>query len=427
MNTHFLCPRGGQMKESEIRDIMLAEEGSRRISWAETHMPALGGIRARFRAEKPLKGLKVSLSIHLEAKTANLAIALREAGADVAVTGCNPLSTQDEVAAALCKTGFPVYAWHGAAPEEYERHLLHTLDIGPDIVIDDGGDLVHLLHGSRSELAAGVIGGCEETTTGVRRLRRLEAEGKLKFPMVAVNDADCKHLFDNRYGTGQSAWDGIVRTTNLLVAGKIAVIAGYGWCGRGLAARAKGLGADVVITEVDPVRALEAAMDGFRVMPMAEAAAIGEIFVTATGCRGVIRREHLAAMKDGALLANAGHFDVEIDKEALEALAVKITEPRRNIQGYEFADGRTFYLLGEGRLVNLACADGHPVEIMDMSFAIQALYPEYLVKNRGKLAKRVYAVPREVDMQVARVRLEASGIRMDSLDGAQREYLGEGD
>jgi adenosylhomocysteinase len=413
------------MKESEIRNSTLAGEGLRRIGWAEAHMPALGGIRARFRTERPLKGLKVSLSIHLEAKTANLA--LREAGADIAVTGCNPLSTQDEVAAALCRMGFPVYAWHNASPEEYERHLNSTLDIGPDIVIDDGGDLVSLLHGTRAELAAGVMGGCEETTTGVRRLRRLEADGKLRFPMIAVNDAGCKHLFDNRYGTGQSAWDGIVRTTNLLVAGKTAVVAGYGWCGRGLAARAKGLGADVVVTEVDPVRALEAAMDGFRVMTMAEAAKTGDIFVTATGCRGIVRREHLETMKDGALLCNAGHFDVEIDKGALEALAVDVTEPRKNIQGYRLADGRTLYLLGEGRLVNLACADGHPVEIMDMSFAIQALSAEYLAKNRGRLEKRVYAVPREVDIGVARVRLEASGIRIDSLDDAQREYLGEGE
>lgn len=415
------------MLESEIRDIALAQEGGRRIDWAEAHMPALGGIRARFRVERPLKGLKIALSIHLEAKTANLVLALREAGAEVAVTGCNPLSTQDEVAAALCRMGFPVYAWRGASPEEYERHLNHTLDIGPDIIIDDGGDLVSLLHGPRAELAANAIGGCEETTTGVRRLRLLEAEGKLRFPMIAVNDALCKHLFDNRYGTGQSAWDGIVRTTNLLVAGKTAVIAGYGWCGRGLAARAKGLGADVVVTEVDAVRALEAMMDGFRVMPMDDAAKAGDIFVTATGCRGVIRREHLEAMKDGALLANAGHFDVEVDKEALEALAMRVTEPRRNVRGYVLSGGRTLFLLGEGRLVNLACADGHPVEIMDMSFAIQALSAEYLAKNRGRLERRVYAVPREVDDMVARVRLDASGVRIDSLDAAQRKYLGEGE
>jgi adenosylhomocysteinase len=409
----------------EIRDIALAGEGRRRIEWAEKHMPVLNGIRARFRKELPLKGLKVALSIHLEAKTANLAIALREGGAQVAVTGSNPLSTQDEIAAGLADMGFPVYAWHASTPQEYDRHLNHALDIGPNIVVDDGGDLLELLHGSRSQLLPGVLGGCEETTTGVLRLRKLAAQGKLKFPMIAVNDADCKHLFDNRYGTGQSVWDGIIRTTNLIVTGKIAVVAGYGWCGRGVAARAKGLGAQVIVTEVDPVKSLEAVMDGFRVMPMDDAAALGDIFITVTGCLDVIRREHFEKMKDGALLSNAGHFDVEISKPGLASLAVKVTEPRKNIQGYVMADGRTLYLLGEGRLVNLACADGHPVEIMDMSFAIQALSAEYVAKNRGKLENRVYSVPREVDLQVANVRLAASGISIDRLSDEQREYLGE--
>jgi adenosylhomocysteinase len=414
------------MDASDIADISLAGEGKRRIAWAEAHMPVLNGIRARFRAERPLKGLRIALSIHLEAKTANLAIAFREAGAEVAVTGSNPLSTQDEIAAALCEMGFPVFARYGASDEVYLGHLDRALDIGPQIVIDDGGDFVHLLHGARSELAAGVYGGCEETTTGVLRLRKLAAEGKLGFPMIAVNDADCKHLFDNRYGTGQSAWDGIIRTTNLLVTGKTVVIAGYGWCGRGMAARAKGLGADVVVTEVDPVKALEASMDGFRVMPMDEAAKLGDFFVTVTGCIDVIRREHFLKMKDGAVLANAGHFDVEISKPDLAALALKVTEPRKNVLGYVLEDGRTLYLLGEGRLVNLACADGHPVEIMDMSFAIQALSAEYIAKGRRGLDKRVYAVPRDVDLQVARVSLAASGLSIDALSETQREYLGEG-
>lgn len=406
-----------------VRDLGLAAEGRRRIDWAAAYMPALNGIRARFRAEQPFRGVKVALSIHLEAKTANLAIALREGGADIAVTGCNPLSTQDEVAAALAEMGFPVFAWRGATAQEYHEHLNRTLDIGPNVVIDDGGDLAQLLHGPREALLKDVWGGCEETTTGVRRLRALQESGKLRFPMIAVNDADCKHLFDNRYGTGQSVWDGIMRTTNLLVAGKTVVVAGYGWCGRGVAMRAKGMGASVIVTEVDPVKALEAQMDGYRVLPMAEAAGLGDVFVTVTGCRDVIRREHLEKMKDGVLLTNAGHFDVEINKEDLQALAVKVTEPRANIQGYVLPDGRTLCLLGEGRLVNLACGDGHPVEIMDMSFAVQALSAEYVVKNHGTMERQVYAVPREVDQSVAFVRLDASGLRIDSLSPEQEEYL----
>ncbi len=407
----------------EIRDIMLAPEGQRRIDWAAAHMSALGGIRQRFRAQQPLKGLKISLSIHLEAKTANLALALRDGGAQVSVTGCNPLSTQDEVAAALAVQGFEVFAWRGATEQDYERHLNRTLDLGPNIVIDDGGDLASLLHGPRAALLPGVWGGCEETTTGVRRLRALEAAGELKFPMIAVNDADCKHLFDNRYGTGQSVWDGILRTTNLLVAGKTVVVAGYGWCGRGVASRAKGLGADVVVCEVDAVRALEALMDGCRVMPMAQAAALGDIFVTVTGCKDVITAEHFKVMKDGALLTNAGHFDVEINKGDLTALSVAVTEPRANIQGYRLADGRTLHLLGEGRLVNLACGDGHPVEIMDMSFAVQALSAEYVAQNHGKLENRVYAVPAQVDQSVAQVRLASCGMAIDALTAEQAEYL----
>ncbi len=406
----------------EIRDITLAGEGRRRIDWAAAYMPALNGIRARFRQEQPFRGVRVALSIHLEAKTANLAIALREGGADIAVTGCNPLSTQDEVAAALAEMGFPVYAVHGASEAEYVNHLNRTLDIGPNVVIDDGGDLANLLHGPRASLLGDVWGGCEETTTGVRRLRAMEEAGKLRYPVISVNDADCKHLFDNRYGTGQSAWDGIMRTTNLLVAGKTVVVAGYGWCGRGVASRAKGMGASVVVTEIDPVKALEAQMDGFRVLPMAAAAPLGDVFVTVTGCRDVIRREHLECMKDGAILANAGHFDVEINKDDLNALAVRVTEPRANIQGYVLADGRTLCLLGEGRLVNLACADGHPVEIMDMSFALQALSAEYVVRNRGQLAPRVWDVPASVDRSVAEARLAASGLTIDRLTPEQEDY-----
>ena len=410
----------------EIRDIALAAEGQRRIDWAAAHMSALGGIRRRFMEEKPLQGVKISLSIHLEAKTANLAIALRDGGAQVSVTGCNPLSTQDEVAAALAAQGFDVFAWRGATTAEYDNHLNRTLDLGPNIVIDDGGDLAALLHGPRADLLPQVWGGCEETTTGVRRLRALEAEGGLRFAMIAVNDADCKHLFDNRYGTGQSVWDGILRTTNLLVAGKTVVVAGYGWCGRGVASRAKGLGADVVVCEVDAVKALEALMDGCRVMPMAQAARIGDIFVTVTGCKDVITAEHFRVMKDGALLTNAGHFDVEINKSDLVALAVRQTDPRTNIQGYVMADGRALNLLGEGRLVNLACADGHPVEIMDMSFAVQALSAEYVAKNHGNLEKRVYSVPTEVDQNVAQVRLASCGMAIDALTGEQAKYLSGG-
>ena len=407
----------------EIKDLSLASEGLRRIQWASAYMPALSGIKQRFEAELPLKGLKISLSIHLEAKTANLAIALRAGGAQVSVTGCNPLSTQDEVAAGLASMGFEVFGWRGATAEEYLRHLNRALDIGPNIVIDDGGDLAELLHGPRSALLGGVLGGCEETTTGVRRLRALEAAGGLKFPMIAVNDADCKHLFDNRYGTGQSVWDGIMRTTNLLVAGKTVVVAGYGWCGRGVALRARGLGANVIVTEVDPVKALEALMDGNRIMTMAQAAPLGDVFVTLTGCKDVITREHLQAMKDGVILANAGHFDVEINKQDLKALSVRIVEPRNNITGYVLADGRTLCLLGEGRLVNLAAGDGHPVEIMDMSFAIQALSAEYVAKHRGSLENRVYIVPEEVDKSVALARLAASFMQIDRLSAEQEEYL----
>lgn len=341
----------------------------------------------------------------------------------MSATGSNPLSTQDAIAAALVEEGINVYAWHGATAEEYQEHLNRTLDCNPDIIIDDGGDLVHLLHTTRKELQQNIIGGCEETTTGVIRLRAMEREGILGFPMISVNDAYCKYLFDNRYGTGQSVWDGIMRTTNLIVAGKNVVVAGYGWCGKGIAMKAKGLGANVIVTEVDHIKAIEAVMDGFTVMTMDEAAAIGDIFITATGCKQVIVGRHFEKMKDGVLLANAGHFDVEVWKPDLEALAVEKRPMRENIEGYVMKDGRVLNLLAEGRLVNLASGDGHPAEIMDMSFALQALSARYLVKNEGKLEKKVYNVPEEIDRRVASMKLEAMGITIDKLTEEQERYL----
>jgi adenosylhomocysteinase len=408
---------------STIRDITLADEGQRRIDWVRRYMPLLNQLEKEFEATKPFKGKRIAVSVHLEAKTAYLCLVLAAGGAEVAVTGSNPLSTQDAVAAALVKAGLTVHAWHGATEEEYKEHLSRTLDIRPDIIIDDGGDLVAMLHSSRQELCDRIIGGCEETTTGVLRLRAREREGKLKFPMIAVNDAYCKHLFDNRYGTGQSVWDGIMRTTNLIIAGKNVVVAGYGWCGKGVAMKARGLGANVIITEVDPIKALEAAMDGFRVMTMLEAAEIGDIFITTTGCTKVIRREHFERMKDGVLLANAGHFDVEICKPDLEALAVEKRMMRHNVEGYVMKDGRVLNLLAHGRLVNLASGDGHPAEIMDMSFALQALSVQYLIENGDKLEPKVYSVPRFIDYRVARMKLQAMGINIDSLTPEQERYL----
>ena len=408
---------------STIRDITLADEGQRRIDWVKRYMPLLNQLEKEFKATKPFEGKRIAVSIHLEAKTAYLCLVLAAGGAQVAATGSNPLSTQDAVAAALVRNGLMVHAWHGATPEEYTEHLSKVLDIEPDIIIDDGGDLVAMLHSSRQELCDGIIGGCEETTTGVLRLRAREREGKLKFPMIAVNDAYCKYLFDNRYGTGQSVWDGIMRTTNLIVAGKNVVVAGYGWCGRGVAVKARGLGANVIITEVDPIKALEAAMDGFRVMTMLEAAEIGDIFITTTGCTQVIRREHFERMKDGVLLANAGHFDVEICKPDLEVLAVERRQMRANVEGYVMKDGRVLNLLAEGRLVNLASGDGPPAEIMDMSFALQALSVRYLLENAGKLEPRVYSIPKSIDYMVARMKLHSMGISIDCLSPEQERYL----
>ncbi|MFU0800332.1 MAG: adenosylhomocysteinase [Xylanivirga thermophila] len=406
-----------------IRDINLAPEGDRRIQWVRGYMPLLNHIEKEFIENKPLAGKKISVSVHLEAKTAYLCTVLAAGGAEVAVTGSNPLSTQDPIAAALAKGGLNVYAWHGATEEEYFSHLNKTLDFGPDIVIDDGGDLVNLLHTTRSDLANNVLGGSEETTTGVIRLRAREREGLLKFPMIAVNDAYCKYLFDNRYGTGQSVWDGIMRTTNLIVAGKNVVVAGYGWCGKGVAAKAKGLGGNVIVTEVDPIKAIEAVMDGFRVMSMDDAAAIGDIFITVTGCNKVITNRHFEKMKDGVLLANAGHFDVEIWKRDLDNMSISKKPMRHNIDGYVMEDGRIINLLAEGRLVNLASGDGHPAEIMDMSFALQALSAKYIAENHDKLENRVYKVPEFIDKQVAEMKLKALGVSIDRLTDEQAEYL----
>jgi len=411
------------MKPSIIRDINKAESGHKKIEWIRNYMPVLRSIEEQFVREKPFKGKKITMSIHLEAKTAYLAKVLKAGGAEVAVTGSNPLSTQDDVAAALVEDGLNVYSWHGATSQEYEEHLNAALDIGPDIVIDDGGDLVHLLHSTREELAENILGGCEETTTGVMRLRAREREGLLKFPMISVNDAYCKHLFDNRYGTGQSVWDGIMRTTNLIVAGKNVVVLGYGWCGKGVAMKAKGLGAKVIVCEVDPIKAIEAYMDGFSVMSSLEAAAIGDFFVTVTGCSKVLRREHYAVMKDGAILANAGHFDVEIWKPDLEDMCTSKKVMRDNIMGYVMEDGRIINLLADGRLVNLAAGDGHPAEIMDMSFALQALCARYIGENGRNLSNKVYDVPKEIDEAVAHTKLKAMGITIDSLSEEQERYL----
>jgi adenosylhomocysteinase len=410
-------------QRSIIADPALAKDGHLKIDWAQAHMPVLNRIRERFEREQPFKGLKVAISLHLEAKTAYLAKVVQAGGADVAITGSNPLSTQDDVCAALVEDGITVFAKYNPTPEEYKSLLVRTLETKPDLIIDDGGDLVTILHAERQDLLAQVRGGAEETTTGILRLKALEKEGKLKFPMVAVNDAFCKYLFDNRYGTGQSVWDGINRTTNLVVAGKTVVVVGYGWCGKGVAMRAKGLGANVVVTEVDAIRAVEAYMDGFSVMPMIEAAKIGDYFVTVTGNRDAIRGEHYKVMKDGAILSNAGHFDVEVNKPELEALAVSRRTVRRNIEEYELADGRKLYVLAEGRLVNLAAGDGHPAEIMDMTFALQAMSLKYVNERYEEIGAKVVNVPYELDEQVARFKLESLGIGIDTLTADQKAYL----
>ena len=409
---------------NEIRDIALAPSGETKIAWVRRNMPVLRGIEADFAREKPFAGMKIALSVHLEAKTAYLCRVLAAGGAEMYVTGSNPLSTQDDVAAALAAGGMEVHAVYGASEEEYFGHIKNVLSHGPNIIIDDGGDLLEAMRTDFPELCRDVIGGCEETTSGIHRIRKLAKAGQLPFTMVEVNDADCKHLFDNRYGTGQSVWDAIMRTTNLIVAGKVVVVSGYGWCGKGVALRAKGLGAKVVVTETDPIRAIEAVMDGYEVMPMRDAARIGEIFCSVTGCKDVMGAEHFALMRDGAILSNAGHFNVEIDMEALEKMAVRKYTARHNITAYVMSDGRELFVLGEGRLVNLACGDGHPAEIMDMSFAIQALSAEYLAKNAGKLPCAPLTVPREIDEAVARRKLASLGVEIDTMTTEQKDYMG---
>ena len=408
---------------SMIRDLSLAPSGENKIEWVKRNCPILRSLEEEFCETKPFAGKRIALSIHLEAKTAYLCKVLAAGGAEMFVTGSNPLSTQDDVAAALVKAGLNVYAWYGSTPEEYHAHLKETLSHHANIIIDDGGDLVNLLHTELQDELKYVIGGCEETTTGIIRLTAMHREGKLRFPMVKVNNADCKHLFDNRYGTGQSVWDGITRTTNLIVAGKYVVVAGYGRCGKGVAMRAKGLGAKVIVTEVDPIRAIEAVMDGFSVMPMREAAKLGDFFVTVTGCAGVITELDMLVMKEGAILTNVGHFDVEIDMKRLREIAAESREMRHNIIGYTLPNGRHVYVIAEGRLVNLAASDGHPAEIMDMSFAIQALSAKYLVENEGKLTELLIDVPREVDLEVANRKLKFLGIEIDHLTPEQQDYL----
>ncbi|AKB12751.1 adenosylhomocysteinase [Methanosarcina thermophila] len=399
----------------------LIESGNMKMDWARNHMPVLAIIREKFEEEKPLKGLKVGMALHVEAKTAVLVETLAAGGAEVSITGCNPLSTQDDVALALnIRKNISCFARYGVGSQEYYEAIDRVLDSRPDITIDDGADLIFKLHKERTDLLPNILGGCEETTTGVHRLHAMEKEGALKMPVIAVNDAMTKYLFDNRYGTGQSAWDGINRTTNLLVAGKNVVVAGYGWCGRGVAMRAAGLGASVIVTEVDPIRALEARMDGYRVMKMSDAAKIGEIFVTTTGNRDILTAEHFKSMPDGAILANSGHFNVEIDMEALNSLAKTVRTVRNNIKEYDIG-GKRINVIAEGRLVNLAAGDGHPAEVMDMSFANQALCVRYIAEN--KLPNGVHRVPQELDNYVARMKLESMGISIDELTEAQRSYM----
>ena len=408
---------------SHIKDSNLWESGELKLSWVRAHMPLLEGIQKDFEKSQPFKGLKVALSVHLEAKTAHLCEVMAAGGAEMYITGSNPLSTQDDVAAALVHQGLNVFAIHGCNEQEYFDDIRRVLQVGPNIIIDDGGDLVTTLHKEFPELVSDVVGGCEETTTGILRLRAMAAAGELRFPMMLVNDADCKHLFDNRYGTGQSVWDGINRTTNLIVAGKNVVVAGYGWCGKGVAMRAKGLGAEVIVTEVDPVKALEAVMDGFKVMPMLEAAPLGDFFITVTGCEDVIGPEAFLKMKDGAICCNAGHFDVEVAVAKLKAMAVSHRPARSNIEAYTLENGRTVNIIAEGRLVNLAAGDGHPAEIMDMSFAIQALSARYLVQNRDRLTSLLNDVPREIDREVALRKLSHWGVKIDTLTTEQKKYI----
>ncbi|MDD3998186.1 MAG: adenosylhomocysteinase [Sphaerochaetaceae bacterium] len=407
----------------DVKDISLAPVGERNIEWVRKHMPILRGIEDRFRKEKPFAGKRVAISIHFEVKTAYLAQVIAAGGAQVSITGSNPLSTQDEAAAALASEGLHVYAHRGASAETYLKHIDQVLLHKPHIIIDDGGDLVNRMHTAHQDLLPHVIGACEETTTGVLRAKAMEREALLRFPLIAVNSAYCKHLFDNRYGTGQSVWDAINSTTNLIVAGKQVVVIGYGWCGKGIAMRAKALGAMVTVCEIDPIKAVEAAMEGFAVKTMDEAALYGEIFVTAAGCRDVIDAKHIKAMRDGAILANAGHFNVEINVEALENLAVEQREQRNNIMGYRMSDGRWIYLIAHAGLVNIAAGNGHPAEIMDLSFSLQALSAEYLLDHHREIGPHAIKVPDEIDTLVARLKLEAWGYSIDTLSAEQHAYL----
>ncbi|MBE6985209.1 MAG: adenosylhomocysteinase [Ruminococcaceae bacterium] len=407
---------------SHVRDMSLADYGRMKIEWVQDFMPALVAIRKRFEQEKPFLGKKITISIHMEAKTAFLALCLAAGGAEVHATGCNPLSTQDDVAAGLASMGVETYAMHGVDSEEYKQLLTEALSCKPDLIIDDGGDLLDILS-QRRDLAENIIGGAEETTTGIHRLYARAKAGVLPFPMMNVNDAKCKHFYDNKYGTGQSVMDSIMHTTNLLIAGKTVVIAGYGYCGRGVAMRAKGMGADVIVTEIDPIKALEASMDGCRVMPMDEAAPQGDIFITMTGCRDVITRRHFEVMKNNAFLSNAGHFNVEVNGEELEQMAVRVYKRRNDIVGYEMPDGRILNLLAEGRLVNLASGNGHPAEIMDTSFSVQALSLEYMLKHGAALEKQVYEVPKSIDDEVSRLKLNGAGLKIDTLTAEQEAYM----
>jgi adenosylhomocysteinase len=409
--------------EHHVKDLSLSERGERRIEWALREMPVIRQLRTRFEHERPLAGVRVAACLHVTAETANLVRVLGSGGAEMRLCASNPLSTQDDVAAALVATdGIPVFAIRGESTEDYYRHVHAALAHGPQLVLDDGADLIGVLHAERADLLAGVIGGMEETTTGVARLRAMERDGALRFPVISVNDARSKHLFDNRYGTGQSTVDGILRATNILLAGRVFVVAGYGWCGRGIAMRARGMGAQVIVTEVDALRALEAVMDGYRVMPLQKAAAIADFIVTVTGNKNVVRAEHLEIMKDGCVLANAGHFNVEIEIPALEALAAAKSRPRDNVEEYALHDGRRLRLLAEGRLVNLAAAEGHPSAVMDMSFANQALCAEYFARGRERLAVGMHDVPQEIDREVARLKLAALGVAIDTLTPEQVAY-----
>ncbi len=409
--------------KSKIKDISLAPSGHDKINWVKNFMPVMNAIEKEYSVTRPFAGKRMVMTMHLEAKTAYLALVLQAAGAEVIATASNPLSTQDDVCAALVEGGVTVFAHHGCTMEEYDAYIDMALDCEPDIIMDDGGDLIYRLHNERRELLPKIIGGSEETTTGVLRDRALEAAGKLEFPMLAANDAYCKYLFDNRYGTGQSTWEGIMRATNLVIAGKTVVIAGYGWCGKGGAMRAKGLGANVIITEVDPIKAIEAVFDGFRVMPMDEAAKVGDIFLTLTGDKDILRKWHYESMKDGAVMANSGHFDLEINIPELEEVSESRTQVKPGIEEFRFANGKKLYLLGEGRLVNLACGDGHPAEIMDLSWGVQFFSALHIVENHDKLENKVYVLPDEVNAKIAKIKLAAMGIEIDELTPEQYAYL----